>query len=183
MKATLDGGALQELKCEIKVPGADTIILNNLPDISDSKSASYADEAVIGRSFPIKTYSHSENRSISMKVHFHILSRDDAQKNMAALRALQSAVYPRDEQANALYLPPPICKIKCGNLLAGSQKDGEVCVVLKQYNVSFPTDVAWFSEANGEGSYLPYRFDMDLTWEVVYANEELPGQESIMRDI
>lgn len=183
MKATLPGGILAPIpRCSIIVPGAGTIVLNNLPTISDSKSASYADEGVIGRSFPIKTYSHSENRAINMKVHFVILRNSDAEVNMRYLRWLQSAVYPRDNVPGSPYLPPPVCKIRCGNLLAGRTSDGYVCAVLKQYNVSYDPTVAWYSDGNGNGSYLPYSFDMDLTWDVVFSNETLPGQEKIMGD-
>jgi hypothetical protein len=56
--------------------------------------------------------------------------------------------------------------------------DGFLCVVLKQYSVSFPTDVIW-----DEQTYLPYKFDVDLTWEVVYSNDTLPGQDQILMDI
>jgi hypothetical protein len=158
------------------------ITLNNLPEIADSKTASYQDEPVIGRSFPIKTYSHSENRTVTMKVHFITLTAADATTNMVSLRALQSAVYPKDQVIVSPYLPPPVCKIRCGNLLSGKASDGWVCVILKQYSVNFPTDVAWMSDEQGNGTYLPYKFDVDLTWDVVYSNENLPGQEMIMKD-
>jgi hypothetical protein len=184
MRATQPGGQLEPVPfCQISIPGFPVITLNNLPEISDSKGASYQDEVVIGRAFPIKTFSHGDNRSISMKVHFFILSSTDAVTNMGYLRAIQSAVYPRDNVTGSPYLPPPICQLRCGNLLTGTQTDGWICAVLKSYSVSYDPTVAWFEDGEGNGSYLPYKFDMDLSWEVVYSNTNLPGQEKIMKDI
>lgn len=186
MKATRSGGELNFIpNCDILIPIGEItffgyplyheIKLRILPEITDSKSAAYQDEPVIGRSFPIKTYSHSENRSISMKLHFIILDDSDAITNLKHLRAIESATYPRTEAVNKPYLPPPVCKIRCGKLLAG----GYLCAVLKQYSVNFPTDVAWYEE---NSIYLPYKFDVELSWDVVYPNENLPGQEKILKD-
>jgi len=174
-RATIPGGELENIsKCYIVVPvrrGALKIELNNLPDITDSKSASYNDEPVIGRSFPLKTFSHSENRTISMQLHFFVVKQTDVVTNLFYLRLLESAVYPReDASSGAPFVPPPVCRIKCGLLLA----DSELCVVLKSYSVKFPTDVAWDSF-----NFTPYKFDVDTTWEVVYRSEALPGQERI----
>lgn len=155
-----------------------------LPEISDSKSAQYQDEPVIGRSFPVKTYSHSENRVISTKLHFVVLTHEDAYRNMLHLRAIQSASYPREGDRDRPYLPPPICQIKVGRLLAADF----LCVVLKSYNVSYPIDVVWYdvpemlNVPGAVSSYIPYKFSIDCTWDVVYPNERLPGQESILRD-
>jgi len=172
-KATIPGGGLINIpQCYVFVPGYGNIIINNLPDISDSKSALYNDETIIGRSFPMKTYSHSENRSISVQFHFFIVDQFDAAENLQKLRALASACYPRNGAAGVPYLPPPICRIKCGRLLA----DDELCVILKQYSVKFPTDVPW-----DENLFTPYKFDVDTTWEVVYTSFDLPGQNRILR--
>lgn len=173
-KATIPGGDLINLEnCYVFVPGRGRINLHALPDITDSKSASYNDEPIIGRSFPLKTYSHSENRSISMQLHFYVRKRSDIEENMLSLRALESAVYPRDSESgtNAPFVPPPICRIKCGALLA----DEELCVILKSYSVKFPTDVPW-----DEKTFIPFKFDIDLSWEVVYKTSELPGQFRIL---
>jgi hypothetical protein len=190
MKATQINGDLAPIpNCDIVVPtsrGQHLIPMRILPEISDSKSATYQDEQVIGRSFPIKTYSHGENRSITMKVHFVILKSRDAFDNIQHLRALQSAVYPRESNSSP-YLPPPICKIRCGHLLSSEY----LCVVLRQYNVTFDTTVAWFegsADNNFIGplqtdTYLPYKFDVDLTWEVVYQTKNLPGQDKIFGDL
>lgn len=171
MKATKPDGTLREIEdCYIKIPKYGKITMRILPDISDSKSASYSDEAIIGRSFPMKTYSHSENRSINWTAYFMILKEGDAERNLMDLRALQSLTYPRDRDFEP-YAPPPVCAIKCGSILGKE----ELCVVLKQYSVKFPTDVAW-----DENFLVPYKFSVDLTWEVVYSSENLPGQEKII---
>lgn len=141
-----------------------------LPDISDSKSAAYNDEPIMGRSFPLKTYSHSENRVISMQIHMYHRKDEDAQRNLADYRLLQSVLYPRSHY-NAPYAPPPPCKLRCGELLGA----GEICAVLKSCSAKFPTDVPW-----NENFYTPWKFDIDTTWEVVYRSSNLPGQQRIM---
>lgn len=171
-KATAPGGKLNPLKdCLISIPGAGEIQLNNLPDISESKSAEYNDEPVMGRSTPMKTYSHSGNRSINMTLHFYVVSKEDAANNLADLRKLESLVYPRTGKSGMPFQPPPVCSIKCGKLLG----DEPLCVVLRNYSVKFPTDVAWDTE-----TYTPFKFDVDTQWDVVYQTQNLPGQEKIM---
>ena len=60
----------------------------------------------------------------------------------------------------------------------------ELCVILKNYSVKFPTDVSWLNEnsnfgQSGYGNFTPMKFDVETTWDVVYASSELPGQERI----
>lgn len=171
--------------CYVEIPGSSgssgafgssgssgrKIIANALPDISDSKSATYSDENVAGRSSPYKVYGYSSARSISFTFHFYNTTRTDFDTNMANLRALTSCAYPREATDQLPYQPPTVCKLKCGKLLA----DNDLCVILINYNVKFPTDVAW-----DERTYLPYRFDVDTTWEVVYASINLPGANKII---
>lgn len=173
MKATVNGKLTRIPECEIYIPGAGTIYLNNLPDISDSKSAVYNQEAIIGRSFPLYTYSHSADRTINMQLHFFIIEKGDGAKNINYLRMIQSAVYPRSgESVGTPYQPPPVCTIRCGNLLS----DRELCVALQSYSVKFPTEVAWDEE-----TFCPYRFDVDTNWLVLYTSSNLPYQEDILK--
>lgn len=186
MKATDNFGALNPIpNCDIVIPtnnGPYLIPLRILPEISDTKSADYQDQNVIGRAVPIKSFAHGGNRSISMKVTFVILRDEDALTNLKHIRAIQSAVYPRQTD-NSPYLPPPICKIRCGSLLAGSNNNsGYLCVVLKSYSVDYPTDIAWYSFRDSN-LYVPYKVTMGLNWETVYDNESLPGQTRILGDV
>ena len=60
MRATLPGGQLVEIpRCQIYIPNAGLFTLRILPDITDAKNATYHDESIMGRSTPIKKYSHS----------------------------------------------------------------------------------------------------------------------------
>jgi hypothetical protein len=173
-KATGPNGDLLDLEdCYVYIPNFGQFNLHALPDISDSKGATYNDEPIIGRAFPLKTYSHSENRVISMQIHLFVRKKADVFFNLRILRALQSAAYPRDESggANAPFVPPPVCLIKCGKLLA----DRPLCVVLKSYSVKFPTDVPWDAD-----TYTPWKFDVDTSWECVYKSSDLPGQARIV---
>lgn len=176
MRANNEDGSLRVIPdCFVAIPGAKEVQLRALPDLSDQKSVAYNDEPVIARSFPLKTYSHSENRTIGLTFHFYTTSPADLERNLSDLRAIESAAYPRNAANGAPFLPPPVCKIKCGKLLG----DDGVCAVLRSYNVRFPPDVPW--EIDLGGSLLPYKFDVDTTWDVVYVSTELPGQEKIFK--
>jgi len=172
IRATSNGKLNEIADCKIVIPGAGTIIMNNLPDISDSKQAVYNNEPIIGRSFPLYTYSHSGDRTIGIQLHFFIVEEGDGFKNLASLRKIQSAVYPR-QGTDAPYQPPPVCTILCRHLLTTNEP---FCAVLQSYSVKFPTEVAW-----EEASYCPYRFDVDTSWLVVYTSSDLPFQDRIIK--
>lgn len=177
MKATQPNGDLINLDdCYIYIPNFGQFNLHALPDVSDSKAATYGDQVIIGRSTSVKTYAHSDPRIISMQIHMHVRKRADVAFNLEVLRGLQSAVYPRDETtgSNAPFVPPPVCVIKVGKLLSTKP----LCVILKNYSVKFPTDVPW-----DFNTYTPWKFDIDTSWEVVYKNDigSLPGQGNIIQ--
>ena len=184
MKATqAKGGLIPISGCYIDIPDLNvTIPMYILPDISDSKSANYPDENGIGRSMPFKAFQNSENRTISWTAHFFVtnsssngsggggVSIDDLE---TWLRAIEACTYPQDENTNgAPYAPPPICKLKCGRFLA---KDKEICTVMKSYTVKGDTSVPW-----DEDSLIPYKLDIDMTFDVVYNQGDLPGASTIM---
>ncbi len=158
-------------KCWIDIPEAGRIVLNNLPDLGDSKQAVYNNIPVMGRSFPFYTYSHSSDRVISLQLHFFILKEGDGVKNLQYKRWLESALYPRQGNENVPYIPPVVCKMQFGDLLATSP----LCVILQNYSVKYPTDVAWESE-----TLCPFRFDVDTSWYVVYSSENLPYASRIV---
>lgn len=186
MQATAPGGMLQPLdKCYIKIKSK-TIQFKSIPDISDQKSAEYTDEAVIGRASPMKTYSHSGKRTINLELYFYITEANDPTTNLENLRWIASACYPEDisggggpgapVQANGQggvpFIPPPVCKLRCGDLLATQ----DLCVVLMSYSVKFPRDVAF-----DEDTYCPWFFQVSTSWEVVYKSSDLPGQDRIVQ--
>lgn len=169
-------------QCYIVIPGLSSslfpgskIILNNLPEIGDSKDVQYNTEGIMGRSSPIHTYYFSNTRTITVQFHFFIFQPGDEEKNLMALRAIQSCAYPRDQPSTALnpFLPPVICLFRCGNLVAVEQ---DLCVILHQYSVKFPTEVVWDAD-----TLCPYKFDIDTTWWVVYNSTDLPFQNRIIQ--
>lgn len=171
MKATNKDGSLIPINdCYIRSDdiGLD-LLMKILPEISDGKGAQYSDETAIGRSFPIKNYSYSENRTISWTVHLMVCKEGDIEEIISDLRKLEALVYPTQQESP--YAPPPLCQIKCGRLLG----EDELCCVLKSYSVKFPTDVAW-----DETTYLPYKLDVELSLEVVYDSADLPYAEDII---
>ena len=184
-KATISGSLQPIDNCKLVIPSENpaagtskTLVMNNLPDISDSKQAHYNNEGIIGRAAPLYTYSHSGDRNINIQFHFFI-TREACDNldcnqcgncNLDTLRWIQSATYPRTGLGTP-YRPPPICKFTCGSFLS---KDGYICIALQSYNVKFPTEVAW-----DEGSNCPYRFDVDTSWLIVYDTANLPFQSRI----
>ena len=148
------------------------IVMDNLPEISDTKSAVYNNEPIIGRSFPLYTYHYSSDRTISLQIHFFIRKDGDAETNLGNLRKIQSAAYPREGSFGAPFTPPVICTFECGKMLA----DGPLCVILQNYSVKFPTDVAY-----DEVTLCPYRFDVDTSWWVVYTSCKLPNASQIIK--
>lgn len=176
MKATKRGGRLEDItECYIEI-GDIRITMNILPDISDQKNANYSDESAIGRSMPYKTFNNSENRSIGWTVHFIATNIQDfagPSSILRKLRLLESAVYPREGQSGAPYSPPPICKLKCGEIL-GSEP---LCAVMKSYSVKFDPTIPW-----DPVYHMPYKLDVDLQFDVVYNQKDLPGSNRILRD-
>lgn len=177
MKATMLGGKLVDINdIYIKVNG-EPIIAYILPDISDSKSASYADENAIGRTTPFKNYSYSENRVIQWTHHWIIDVPKRVEQIIKEIKLLQSMTYPSKSQLP--YAPPFIAKIKAGKLLG----DKELCCVLKNYSLKYATDVPWY---NSPSVSIPYKVDMDLSFEVVYDNslgDDSEGKTPYAEDI
>lgn len=175
MKATLPGGKLKNIDdIYIEIDGK-TIYAYILPDISDSKSASYADENSIGRTTPFKNYSYSENRVITWTHHWIVDVRSRVDQILEEIRYFQALAYPSNNPSP--YSPPWIAHIKAGNIL----DEDPLCCVLKSYNLKYATDVPWYSDLSGKTS-IPYKVDMDLNFEVVYDNSAglIPYAEDII---
>ena len=183
MRSTFPNGQLIPIPdCYVDIQGSGgiqmRILMQSLPDISDGKSASYTDESAIGRSTPFKTYNNSDNRSISWTAHYMVTKKDDIKLFFSYIRAIQSAVYPIDggdgSIGGAPYSPPPICQIQCGKLLSHS---GPLNAIMKNYSIKFDTSVPWDEE-----TLLPYKFDIDMTFDVIYNQSNLPGANLIFKD-
>ena len=157
-------------KCEIQTP-CGCINLRILPDITDSKGAQYVNDPAPGRSSPMLTYAYSEPRNISTELHFMITRFEDIEENLKAIRIIQNLVLPGPQTGIVPFTPPPVVRFICGVLMDGP--DG-LCMVLKNYSIRYPTDVAW-----DIGTFLPYKFSISCTWEVVYACSKLPVNKCI----
>jgi hypothetical protein len=153
--------------CQLVTP-CGTICFKILPDITDAKGANYAQENAPGRSSPLINFAYSEPRNINTEFHFMITTTNDINYNWRAVRIIQSLVYPQPPTSNltAPFIPPPVVKFVCGDLMDGASG---LCLILRNYTVRWPTDVAWESQ-----TYLPYKFSISCSWEVVYACQDLP---------
>jgi len=176
MNATDRSGRLKPIspKCFIQVGSTPPIYFNNLPDLSDSKGANYESTPVIGRATPIVAYANSEIRNISCSINLFVQDQSDCKKNLAILRTLQSAVYPMKGEFGVPFFPPPLCKIQCGSLLS----EKPICCIMKECSVKFPTDVPWDAE-----TLCPYRLEISMTLEQVFASQNLPNSNLILSDI
>ena len=178
MKATSVNGVLERLTFFYLIIPVDNneikIYFNNINSLTDSKSATYSEESVPGRSFPVKFYSQSDNRTIGLKIKFIAGTENELGEIVKQFRAIQSAVYPREGDDSSPYFPPPICKLRYGFTLS---KD-EICVIIKSYSVTYPDDVAW-----SEKYLMPYAFEVDVPCEQVFRSSNLPGQSKIFGDI
>lgn len=171
MKGIDENGKLTPLsKCYIVASGVQ-IIMDLLPDISDSQSAMYNNESAPGRSMPFVTFGSTEARNISWTCHFLAMDDRTARRNIGYLRILQSVLSPKTEKK--IYSPPPVCQLKCGIFLG----DEEICAILRTCSVRGDRQGPW-----SETDYIPYKLDIDTNWEVVRDNSNLPGQEKLMRD-
>ena len=176
MKATAIGGKLNPLKCSITIPGATTITLKALPDIDDSKDASYEEESAIGRTQPFITYKNSGFRKIGLGLHFFITDDSEVAEIWGYIRALQSVVYPGPEKNGAPYTPPAICSLMCGDIFKDTNGGNSVCAVCTNVGLKYDTSIAW-----DEKTYLPWKMDVNTSWHVVYLNSDLPGSDMILK--
>lgn len=185
MKATDSGGLLRQIKkCGIKFGSQGTIYSRILPDISDQKSASYTDETGIGRSMPFKSYQNSDNRTIGWTAHYIVTQPDDINNFLYEIKLIQSAVYPRQGDGTTPFKPPIICELSCGRLLdaydkgtSSSTNSKKVYAVMKSYNIKYDTSVPW-----DETTLLPYKFDIDMQFEVLHDQSDLPNSDKIITD-
>lgn len=177
MKATLPGGKLININDVYIEANGDFKYAYILPDISDSKSASYADENSIGRTTPFKNYSYSENRVITWTHHWVVDVAERVSQILTEIKFFQSLTYPSKDLSP--YAPPWIAHVKAGNILGPEP----LCCVLKSYSVKYPTDVPWYSGNIGTSQIvsIPYKVDMDLNFEVVYDNSS--GKIPYLEDI
>jgi len=159
-----------------------TVCFRILPDITDSKNANYTHETIIGRSSPVVIFSYSEPRTIQAELHFMIMQCEDIEENLRSLNIIRSLAYPGGPDGQAPYTPPPVSKFICGHLLDGPEG---ICVILRAYSVRFPTEVAWDNNDPNSivPSYLPYRFSISTTWEVVYACKDLPTNQLVCNEL
>jgi hypothetical protein len=156
--------------CKIFTP-CGNICLKILPDITDSKTAQYVNEPIPGRATPLVSYAYSDPRTVSTDLHFMVTKFGDISENMRNLRIIQSLVYPGASASTAPFTPPPVAKFVCGSLMDGT---GGLCLILKSYSVRYDPGVAW-----DPVTYLPYRFTISCSWEVVYSCINLPSNRCI----
>ena len=184
MIATTATGILKDIPdCYIQVGNLQPIYMYVMPDIGDGHGSTYQTQNGIGRSMPSYTFSYGDARSISWTIHLYADSQERLLSNLQILRTLEAATYPRTATDLQIpFVPPWICKLKCGEVLGSI--DYEIQAVLKSYNVKFPVDVQWaepFAINGVKYGAIPYKFDIDCQFEVVYAAGSLPGAERIIR--
>ena len=159
----------------------DMILFEVLPEITENKAATYNDEMILGRSSPVKTFAHSDNRVITMTMNFVATHESDFIRYRQYLFAIGGAAHPRYLDG---YAPPPVCKIKVGGIL-GSFPSG-VDAVLRNYDFNTdPTAFWWDRRAidslDRNAQYMSMRFSINTNWDVVYSYESLPHYHDVLK--
>lgn len=181
MIATNSTGYLQDIPdCYLTIPGGTDVVGSNgssrtinfkiLPKISESKTANYAGQEVMGRVVPISAYANSGNRTISISMDFYALDDIQLEENIVNKYAIRSALCPKSLNTFIPFSPPSICQFKCGNVLDNKP----TCMALTSFSWEAPVDVAW-----SDKWIHPYYFTVRTEWFEVYTYEDLPGQEAI----
>jgi hypothetical protein len=180
--------------CHLYIPNEDgksmSILFQALPSVTDSKGAKYDPTPVIGRATPLLTYANSDQRTISADLPFFVTKTNignvdpysneyDAiigtvDYNLAALRAITSAVYPRKGVKGVTYRPPPVCKFKCGSFLSNGYR---LCVIIDKYSVKNDPGVP-----SDPVTLCPYKFTVNVSMIKVYSSDDLPSQGMIWKD-
>jgi hypothetical protein len=165
------------------------IVMKTLPEISDQRDVQYGEQNGIGRSMPLKTFGQGGARIINWTATFVADTEEEAILNLQRFRVLASCTYPRKQVDGISYAPPYLLYLKCGKLLSGdiiginpnvsippkSESTEELCAILKSYNVKWPKDVPW-----QQITYIPYKFEVSLVFEIVYSSTNMPGAERII---
>lgn len=162
------------LPFEVIGTNSNEITFYSLPEISESKSATYPDEELMGRSSPINIYSKSDHRSISITMHLYVTVQEEIEINLNIIRAISSLVYP--EYSDEDWRPPNIVYFNCGKLLS----ENRVPLLLKDYNVNYATDVQWFYDEE-KNIYMPLHVSIKTSWNIVYSWESLPGWQDVIK--
>lgn len=188
MKASRFGGQLETINnCYLWIPNESAassdgagmkIQFQGLPVVTDGKSAKYDPTPVIGRATEILTYANSSARTLNIELPFFVTktSGNDigtVQYNLAALRAIASATYPRPAQQSVPYVPPVVCLFKYGSFLS----IGAMCVIIDKYSVkndpAVPSDPV---------TLCPYKFTVSVSLIKVYSSNDLPDNVQIWNE-
>lgn len=173
-------GKLQKIKgCWLKIPGSLTTggkhYFRSLPEITDSKSANYNSQTIFGRASPIRSFSDSAPRTISISWDMYNVDQLARDATYEMIRAISSAVYPIYEPP---YNPPPICQFQCGSILAGKHQEDRMAMdcLIMSYNFSYGKDSIM------DDYMMPFHISASLDLEVIYSSKDLPGQDAIIQE-
>jgi len=140
----------------------DVLPFQFMPDtIQDSKAAMYGDIIVLGRSTPIKTYSHSGAETLAFSLKF-FANPEQSDKEMTPKRInervqfCKSLVYP--VYTGFIVKPPPICVVKVGDYI-------NFYGVCKAVSTSVTQDYPW--DVDRSAGINPHGVQINLTFEDV----------------
>jgi len=144
--------------------GSYSIPFQVLPTVSENKGANYTDQTVLGRASPIKVYTGSAPRSFEISIDYYIITNKDSGNMVKLLRNISASVYPKYDKK---YGPPDTWHFTMGII--------DVDMICKTYSVTYNTDCWWDADV-----MLPSHITIGTSWEVVYAQNDLPGQSDII---
>lgn len=169
-------GELNELyaDCWLEINGK-RFNLRSAPEISDSKSANYNSTTIFGRSSPIRSYSDSSARTISVSFDLYNVDPSTRTENFNLVRNIAVSVHP---EYGGSYDPPPICKFLCGTLLSAPNENGDPyplqCLIMN-YNFSYGKETIF------DDGMMPFHIAVSLDLEVVHSTQTLPGRSEVLK--
>ena len=169
---------LRQIGCYIEVgaPINRTYRLTTLPDLTWDKGASYNAQPIIGRASPVVTYANSKQRTISITLHMHSPTKADLEYNMQSVHMLASTLHPRYQ---GTYAPPPICLFSCGTVASGNNATASPFrsfrFIVTSIRQTFNNETMW-----DEQYMVPRAWDLEISGEVVYAYQHLPGANDVL---
>lgn len=167
-------------KVRLSSGDGDTIILDAMPTIDESRSASYDPVNIIHHPGEILKYRSTSSRTWGIQTRLVSRTPEEAAKNLKYVNIIRSWVMPYhglgtanalgQEQGSKLGAPPPIITLQG----YGDKMIGPITCVLESYNWSWPNDVDYI-RTEGDGVPFPVIISVSLSLKEALSPAEYSG--------
>lgn len=167
-------------KVRLFVDASEIIILDAMPTIDESRSASYDPVNIIHHPGEILKYRSTSSRTWGIQTRLISRTPAEAAKNLKYINLIRSWVMPYhglgtanalgQNQGSKLGAPPPIITLQG----YGDKMIGPISCVLESYNWSWPNDVDYIKTA-GDGVPFPVIVSISLSLKEALSPAEYSG--------